>query len=158
MTESDASTRTFRALGKTGSTPTKDLETFPTPDGVSIVRMTSDEVTSNCPVTGQPDFEVVDIHYAPREKCIESKSLKLYFQALRDEAAFIEDLAAQIARDVSQAIDPAWVQVETTQKARGGISIVARATLLRAPGGTFLRHQPYAPEVSTFLPNGYGGV
>ena len=65
-------------LGKTVKHPVEELDTFPAPDGVGQVTMTSDEVASSCPITGQPDFYVVEIEYRPSTLCIESKSLKLY--------------------------------------------------------------------------------
>ncbi len=36
------------------------------------------EFTSLCPKTGQPDFATIHITYIPNERCVESKSLKLY--------------------------------------------------------------------------------
>lgn len=131
-------------LGKKGVQAFGGLDVFPNP-GNSIVRMTSDEVTSLCPITGQPDFEVVDITYAPREQCIESKSLKLYFASLRDEGAFVEQLAVDTAHEVAKACEPEWVRVDVTQKSRGGISIVAVALLHRTADGM------YVPAPLTFI-------
>jgi 7-cyano-7-deazaguanine reductase len=121
----------FRALGKTIREPTRILDTFAKPEGVETVIMESDEVTSLCPVTGQPDWETVTIEYAPDEACIESKSLKLYLWSFREEGAFCEALAAQIANDVAAACRPFWVTVTVTQKPRGGIKLVAKARVNR---------------------------
>ena len=79
----------FRALGKTVRTPMRTLDTFPKPAGVETVIMESDEVTSLCPVTGQPDWETVTIGYAPDQACIESKSLKLYLWSFREEGSVL---------------------------------------------------------------------
>lgn len=117
--------RQFDALKHKSIEARKQLESFPTPKGVGYVKMFSDEITSLCPITGQPDFEEATIEYSPRDRCIESKSLKLYFQALRDEGAFIEDLSSELAYAVAAAIEPTWVRVTTHQKPRGGISIDA---------------------------------
>ncbi|MCC6174191.1 MAG: preQ(1) synthase [Chloroflexi bacterium] len=89
--------------------------------------MTGDEVTALCPVTGQPDWYTVTIRYVPRERCIESKSLKLYFQTYRNAGVFCEALAAQIADEVLRVVEPASVEVSVHQKPRGGISIDATA-------------------------------
>lgn len=118
----------FRALGKDART-FEGLDTFPCPTGVQQVTLTSDEVTALCPVTGQPDWYTVSIAYVPRERCIESKSLKLYFQSFRDEGIFAEAFAARIAEDVNQVAAPATCQVTVTQKPRGGISIEATAVV-----------------------------
>jgi len=46
----------FKALGKATRAPSRELETFPAPAAVTKVILESDEVTSLCPVTGQPDW------------------------------------------------------------------------------------------------------
>lgn len=140
----------MRYLGKKG-VEYAGLDTFPNP-GNAIIRMTSDEVTSNCPITGQPDYEVVDVTYAPRERCIESKSFKLYLHSLRNEAAFVETLAVDTAQRIAEAIDPQWVRVDVTQKARGGVSIVAVAVLHRNGDGNFL---PGTPLTDVAPPRNY---
>ena len=101
-------------------------EAFPAPN-VQLVTMTGTEFTSICPKTGQPDFGTVIIAYEPRELCIESKSLKYYLWSYRNEGAFCESLAAQIAEDVVYAIEPKSVTVRVTQNVRGGIALVAEA-------------------------------
>jgi 7-cyano-7-deazaguanine reductase len=118
----------FVALGSPGSEAFAGLETFPNP-GVSRVEMTSDELTAVCPITGQPDLYTATIAYDPREKCLESKSLKLYLMGYRDEGPFCEALAVKIRDDLAEALALAVEQVRVTlvQKARGGITITASA-------------------------------
>ena len=101
-------------------------EAFPAPDVQSVV-MTATEFTSICPRSGQPDFGSVVIEYAPRDRCLESKALKVYLWSYRNEPAFCEALAARIADDVAAAIAPAHLKVEARQNVLGGISIVAAA-------------------------------
>lgn len=124
----------FRKLGKPVRGPSKELDTFPTPEGVTLVRFTTDEVTSHCPVTGQPDFSTVILEYEPEGLCIESKSLKLYFWSFRDEALMAERLASTIAADIAKAIRPRWVKVEVRQNVRGGLQLTAVAEWPRADG------------------------
>ena len=78
-------------------------------------------------MTGQPDFSAVTIEYQPDEWCIESKSLKLYLWSFRNETAFCESLAAQIAADIREACKPKKCKVTVAQKARGGIALTAVA-------------------------------
>jgi 7-cyano-7-deazaguanine reductase len=118
----------FEALGNKISTPSRRLEVFPTPPHVRKVVLESDEVTSLCPVTGQPDWETVRIEFEPDAYCIESKSLKLYLWSFREEGAFCERLASRIAMDVYEACKPRRVTVTITQKPRGGITISATAS------------------------------
>jgi 7-cyano-7-deazaguanine reductase len=126
----DAVTRSddFVALGHAGSAHYAGLETFPNP-GVSNVELTSDELVAVCPITEQPDMYVAAIEYTPGDRCLESKSLKLYLSSFRNEGVFCEALAVKIRDDVAQALglDAGGVRVKLTQKARGGITITATA-------------------------------
>ena len=101
-------------------------ESFPAPD-VQVVTLDATEFTSICPRTDQPDFGEVSIEYVPDERCLESKALKFYLWAYRNEGAFCETLAARIADDIVYAIEPKAVRVEVHQNIRGGIRIVAVA-------------------------------
>ncbi len=101
-------------------------ESFAAPD-VQVVTLDATEFTSICPRTGQPDFGEVSIEYVPDERCLESKALKFYLWAYRNEGAFCETLAARIADDIVYAIAPKAVRVEVHQNIRGGIRIVAVA-------------------------------
>jgi 7-cyano-7-deazaguanine reductase len=116
----------FVALGHAGPEHYAGLEAFPNP-GVAEVALTSDELTAVCPITGQPDLYQTTIEYRPVERCLESKSLKLYLNRFRNEGAFCEALAVRIRDDVAEALElPAdRVHVTLRQKARGGISITA---------------------------------
>jgi 7-cyano-7-deazaguanine reductase len=116
----------FVALGHAGSEHYAGLEAFPNP-GVAEVVLTSDELTAVCPITGQPDLYQTTIEYRPVDRCLESKSLKLYLNRFRNEGAFCEALAVRIRDDVAEALElPAdRVHVTLRQKARGGISITA---------------------------------
>ncbi len=119
----------FEALGHKTTEPRRLLEVFPAPAQVKKVVLESDEVTSLCPITGQPDWETVRIEFEPGPYCIESKSLKLYLWSFREEGEFCEALAARIAQDVYDACRPKGVKVSITQKPRGGITIFAEASL-----------------------------
>ena len=124
--DSQSRSTDFVALGHAGSERYAGLETFANP-GVSQVEMTSDELTAVCPVTAQPDLYVATIEYWPQALCIESKSLKLYLNAFRNEAGFCEALAVRIRDDVAKALELSHDKVRVTlkQKPRGGITITA---------------------------------
>lgn len=119
----------FEALGHPVTKPSRALETFPAPKHVTHITFTSDELTTFCPVTHQPDFNTIKIEYQPDQKCIESKSLKLYLWSYRDEPAFCEALSAQIAQDVFAATQPHWCRVTIIQNVRGGIVLEVVAEL-----------------------------
>lgn len=125
MTETTRGTE-FVALGNAGSDQYAGLETFRNP-GIATVSMTSDELVAVCPITAQPDFYSAAIEYRPDALCLESKSLKLYLATYRNEGVFCEALAVKIRDDVAAALElpQEHVKVALTQKARGGITIVA---------------------------------
>jgi len=118
-------------LGETVREPVKKLETFSAPLGVRDVTLTTEEFTSVCPITGQPDFSTVTILYHPDKLCLESKSLKLYFWSFREEGAFCEALASQICTDVLAATQAFYCRVDVAQRPRGGIGITAMAQMVR---------------------------
>lgn len=100
------------------------------------VRLTSDEVSALCPVTGQPDLYTVSISYEPGEgRIIETKSLKMYFQTFRDKGIFAEDLCGVICTQIWPHLYPAYIQVEVRQKSRGGITTYASIEKYRFAGG-----------------------
>lgn len=116
-------------LGATVRHAIDHVEVFPAPAHVTTVRFSTDEVSSMCPVTGQPDLSSVVIEYEPAGKCVESKSLKLYLWRFRDRAVFAEALAAEIAAEIMSTAAPRRVRVILTQRPRGGIELTATAEL-----------------------------
>jgi len=116
-------------LGTKVSEPIKhtELEIFAKPLNVERVRLNTDEFTSVCPVTGQPDFCTIEIDYEPKDCCIESKSLKLYLWKYRNEGSFCEDLASKIVSDLNFMLCPWRITVTVTQKPRGGIELISTA-------------------------------
>jgi 7-cyano-7-deazaguanine reductase len=113
----------FTILGKKVTKPVKRLESFAAPLDVTTVILTSDEVTSLCPVTGQPDWYTIEIEYQPDILCLESKSLKLYLWTFREQGHFCEQLTSIILKDVQEAIKPKTLKVTAEMKPRGGIKI-----------------------------------
>ena len=101
------------------------LETFVNkhPDNDYVVTFDAYEFTSKCPKTGQPDFAKVIISYIPREKMVESKSLKLYLFSFRNHGDFHEDCMNIIAKDLIKLMDPKYLEVRGIFSPRGGISI-----------------------------------
>jgi 7-cyano-7-deazaguanine reductase len=101
------------------------LETFanPYPDRKYKVTFTTQEVTSLCPITGQPDFYRITITYIPGRHCLESKSLKLYLFSFRQSGIFAEAMANRILEELVKACSPRWMQVESEMNPRGGIGL-----------------------------------
>jgi len=91
------------------------------PAGAQQVSIKVPEFTSLCPKTGQPDFATMIIEYAPKQWCVESKSLKLYMFAFRNHGSFHESCVNKITMDFIDLLDPWWIQVQGQFTARGGI-------------------------------------
>jgi 7-cyano-7-deazaguanine reductase len=105
------------------------LETFPNPAPQRDYRIhfETDDFTSVCPVTGQPDFARIDIDYVADRLCVESKSLKFYLVSYRNERAFNEAVTNRILDDFVKACAPREAIITAQFSARGGIALTVRA-------------------------------
>lgn len=105
------------------------LETFANryPDRDYWITFDCPEFTSLCPVTGQPDFGHLTIRYVPDERCIESKSLKLYLFSYRNHGTFHEEVVNRVLDDLVAACQPRKAVVVGEFLPRGGISIRVEA-------------------------------
>ncbi|WP_304371073.1 preQ(1) synthase [uncultured Muribaculum sp.] len=93
------------------------------PGNEYLVTFTCPEFTSLCPKTGQPDFATILISYIPRERMVESKSLKLYLFSFRNHGDFHEDCVNIIMKDLIRLMDPKYIEVKGIFTPRGGIAI-----------------------------------
>jgi 7-cyano-7-deazaguanine reductase len=107
----------------------KILETFPNPAPQRdyLIEHTHHEFTSVCPMTGHPDFADITVSYVANKKCVELKSLKLYFHAYRNEGIFFEAATNKICDDLGNALQPRKLSIIARWKARGGFSSVITA-------------------------------
>ncbi|MDR3045293.1 MAG: preQ(1) synthase [Desulfovibrio sp.] len=98
------------------------LEAFPNnfPDRPYIVSIAFPEFTSLCPVTGQPDFATIVTEYIPDQRCVESKSFKLYMFAYRNHQSFMETITNTVLDHMTEALDPLWCRVKGLFTPRGG--------------------------------------
>ena len=123
------STDHLRHLGKPSEMPqspeeaTLDRVPNPHPDTMFVARFTQPEFTSLCPVTAQPDFAHLVIDYIPNEWMVESKSLKLYFNAFRNHQAFHEACTVGIGKTLVELLDPHWLRIGGYWYPRGGMPI-----------------------------------
>ena len=76
---------------------------------------------SNCPVTGQPDWASVSIHYrGPR---IDREGLLRYLISFRNHSEFHEHCVERIHVDLMQHCQPDYLDVYARYTRRGGIDI-----------------------------------
>jgi len=109
--------------------PLKELETFenPHPQRDYRVQFHCPEFTCLCPKTGQPDFADYYIQYIPDKRCVELKSLKLYFWSFRNEGHFHEAVTNHICNDLVNLLEPRAIEVKGVFKVRGGITTTVTA-------------------------------
>ena len=109
------------------------LQTFPNPAPGRdyLIEHTHHEFTSLCPMTGHPDFATIAVQYIADRKCVELKSLKLYFHGYRNEGIFFEAATNKICDDLGKALVPRSLTVVADWKARGGFTTRITATYRR---------------------------
>ena len=117
----------------------------PHPGTLYVVRFTCPEFTSICPVTGQPDFAHLVIDYVPKERLVESKSLKLFLGSFRNHRTFHEAVILVIAKRLAEALDPSWLRLGGYWYPRGGMPIDVFYQSGEPPQGVWLPDQGVAP-------------
>jgi 7-cyano-7-deazaguanine reductase len=140
-------TQLGQAAGLPDSPEKAVLETVPNPQGEVrfMVRFAAPEFTSLCPLTGQPDFAHLVIDYVPKERLVESKSLKLFLGSFRNHGAFHEDCTVAIARRLVDAMQPEWLRIGGYWYPRGGIPIDVFYQTGPAPDGVWIPDQGVPP-------------
>jgi 7-cyano-7-deazaguanine reductase len=111
---------------KIAKTPQKAvLETFQNANRGTdyVVRLSSPEFTTLCPITGQPDFAVIVVDYVPADRLVESKSFKFFLGSFRNYGTFHEDCTVYIHDRLKEAVSPKFIRVIGLWNARGGIAI-----------------------------------
>jgi 7-cyano-7-deazaguanine reductase len=68
-----------------------------------------------------PKFDRLIIHYMPRDRCWQMKSLKEYLFSYRNLGIFQENVVNQVLEDVVKACDPVWAVVRGELRTRGGM-------------------------------------
>lgn len=134
-------TKQFRELGHKSiltdeqiAQPRTIFETFdnPRPQRDYKIRFVFPEFTSVCPVTGQPDFATIKITYIPDQKCVEMKSLKLYFLSYRNKGIFYEAVTNTIADDLIAVLQPRRLKVVGDFAVRGGTAGIVTVNYKKA--------------------------
>lgn len=111
------------------------VDTFPNPAPHRDYTIThvSNEFTSVCPKTGQPDFATIELEYIPDTLCLELKSLKLYYHSFRDQGIFYEAVTNRLLDELVESCQPRWMRVTGRFNIRGGIGSVVVAESGKRP-------------------------
>ena len=76
---------------------------------------------SNCPVTGQPDWGSVLVHY--RGPALDHASLLTYLVSFRQHEDFHEQCVERIFLDLKKCLNPEFLSVSARYVRRGGLDI-----------------------------------
>jgi 7-cyano-7-deazaguanine reductase len=103
-----------------------ELTTFPNPrPGRRYqIQISLPEFTCKCPFSGYPDFATIYLTYAPDQRVVELKALKLYINNYRDRYISHEESVNQILDDLVAAIDPLEITIKGDFSPRGNVHTV----------------------------------
>lgn len=108
------------------------------PDSVPVEETVfSRLLKSNCPVTGQPDWGSIHIHYAGQR--IDHASLLRYIVSFRQHQGFHEQCVEQMFCDIMQRCKPNALSVYARYTRRGGLDINPWRATSRAPAPNLQR-------------------
>ncbi len=146
-----AATTKLKHLGKPSAVPegpdpsVLDRVPNPHPGTTYLVRFTTPEFTSMCPITGQPDFAHLVIDYAPGATIVESKSLKLFLGSFRNHCGFHEDVTVGIGERLAEEMKPLWLRIGGYWYPRGGMPIDVFWQTGEPPAGLWVPGQDVPP-------------
>lgn len=87
----------------------------------TVIEWEYPEFQSICPVSGRHDQGSLILRYRPRDKILESKSMRDYLMIWRNKKNWQEFVTNEIADSVYNSIDPAGLIVQIDWAPRGGI-------------------------------------
>ena len=101
--------------------PPKPELLYGNPDAVVEEKLVTHLFKSNCPVTGQPDWASLQLHYhGPR---LDRAGLLRYLVSFREHADFHEHCVERIFKDVMERCTPERLSVYARYTRRGGLDI-----------------------------------
>ena len=98
------------------------LLTFPARSHTPVIEWEYPEFQSLCPVSERHDQGIVIIKYQPRDKILESKSVRDYLIMWRNKKNWQEYITEEIASLLYKTCEPAWLTVTIKWSPRGGIA------------------------------------
>jgi 7-cyano-7-deazaguanine reductase len=103
------------------------LISFPARGHTPLIEWEYPEFQSLCPVSERHDQGVITIRYKPKEKILESKSVRDYLMMWRNKRNWQEYITEEIADLLYKTCDPKWLTVTIIWAPRGGIAAKTRA-------------------------------
>ena len=100
-------------------------------DEVVEETLTTHLFRSLCPVTSQPDWASIALHY--RGRPIDRSGLLRYWVSYRTTQAFHESCVERMFTDLHHACAPEWMHLDARFALRGGLAIHPLRKSLQAP-------------------------
>ena len=97
------------------------IMTFPAKGYSPVIEWKFPEFQSLCPVSGRPDQGVIIMRYKPKEKILESKSIRDYLMMWRNKRNWQEYISEEMAGLFYKSCEPEWLTVTIDWSPRGGI-------------------------------------
>ena len=97
------------------------FDTIPASGHDLIVEWTYPEFQSICPISQRHDQGTLRLTYKPKDKILESKSVREYLSSWRNLRNWQEHITGEIAEALFNAVQPAGLIVEIEWTPRGGI-------------------------------------
>jgi len=101
--------------------PLPEIECWPNQYAGYEIEIQTPEFTSVCPKTGLPDHGTITVRYVPDQKCLELKSLKMYWLEYRNLGIFQENAVNRMLQDMVRACQPVRATVTGEFTPRGGV-------------------------------------
>jgi len=88
------------------------------------IEITLPEFMCKCPRSGYPDFATIYLSYAPNDKVIELKALKLYINSFMNRHISHENGANEIFNALQSNLNPKWIKIIADYNPRGNVHTV----------------------------------
>lgn len=86
-----------------------------------VIEWTYPEFQSICPLSERHDQGVLTVRYCPKERILESKSMREYLREWRNLRNWQEYVTEEIADALFSSLEPEWLAVTIEWTPRGGI-------------------------------------
>ncbi|MBN2040712.1 MAG: preQ(1) synthase [Spirochaetes bacterium] len=94
---------------------------IPVKENTLTVEWVYPEFQSICPLSGRHDQGTLTLTYIPKDRLLESKSMRDYLTAWRNMHNWQENITEEIASSVFKSLEPKGLKVEIEWTPRGGI-------------------------------------
>jgi len=97
------------------------LDFIPVKSHCLFIEWVYPEFQSICPISGRHDQGTLTLKYRPRERLLESKSMREYLSLWRNLHNWQEQVTEEIADVLYKVLQPAGLEVKIEWAPRGGI-------------------------------------